>query len=266
MAGYKEYLDKIRNSQLLYFESFPLDMTSCEYNVHLLLNKMAEARKSYLLLMDNERFTDAMLVAGHLLENAAVINYLSASLQEANTKQISKYLARETVQTLCDLFKFVGDDNVDAETQETIDFIMDDFKSRCNIVVLKKSEQTHEELVQAISKAATNSEKLKIIKNNYEFPVVEDYLRPLRKNLSNFYGFSGIDKKLVLFYSSYCKIKHCGAAMYAPVLCQDRVVMNKNQYRDLSPIVVWMCLEYTEKNIKNILSKIKPESGLTTKN
>lgn len=54
--------------------------------------------------------------------------------------------------------------------------------------------------------------------------------------------------------------------MYAPVLCKDRVVMNKNQYRDLSPIVVWMCLEYTEKNIKNILSKIKPELGLTAKN
>lgn len=256
MAGYKEYLDKIRNSQLLYFDSFPLDMTSCEYNVHLLLNKMAESRKSYLLLMDNERFSDAVLIAGHLLENAAVINYISASLQEANTKQISKYLARETVQTLCDLFKFVGDDNVDAETQETIDFIMDDFKNRCDIVVSKKAKQSHEELVQTILMAMTNSEKLRIIKNNYEFPVVEDYLRPFRKNLSNFYGFSGIDKKLVLFYSSYCKIKHCGAAMYAPVLCKDRVVMNKNQYRDLSPIVVWMCLEYTEKNIKTILNKV----------
>ena len=257
MAGYKEYLDKIRNSQLLYFDSFPLDMTSCEYNVHLLLNKMAESRKSYLLLMDNERFSDAVLIAGHLLENAAVINYISASLQEANTKQISKYLARETVQTLCDLFKFVGDDNVDAETQETIDFIMDDFKNRCDIVVSKKAKQSHEELVQTILMAMTNSEKLRIIKNNYEFPVVEDYLRPFRKDLSSFYGFSGIDKKLVLFYSSYCKIKHCGATMYAPVLCKDRVVMNKNQYRELSPIVVWMCLEYTEKNIKNILSKNK---------
>lgn len=266
MADYKEYLDKIRNSKLLYFDSFPLGLTSCEYNVNLLLNKMAEARKSYLLLMDNEVFSDAVLIAGHLLENAAVINYISASLQESNTKQISKYLARETAQTLCDLFKFVGNDDVDVETQETIDFIMDDFKSRCNIIVLKKAEQTHEELVQAISKAATNSEKLKIIKNNYEFPVVEDYLRPLRTDLSKFYGFPDIDKKLVLFYSSYCKIKHCGAAMYAPVLCEDRVVMNKNQYRDLSPIVVWMCLEYTEKNIKNILSKIKPELGLTTKN
>lgn len=266
MATYREYLDKIRNSQLLYFDSFPLGMTSCEHNVHLLLNKMAEARKSYLLLMDNERFTDAMLIAGHLFENVAVINYISASLQEANTKQISKYLARETVQTLCDLFKFVGNDNVDAKTQETIDFIMDDFKNRCDIVVSKKAEQSHEELVQTILMAMTNSEKLRIIKNNYEFPVVEDYLRPFRKNLSNFYGFSGIDKKLVLFYSSYCKIKHCGAAMYAPVPCKDRVVMNKNQYRDLSPIVVWMCLEYTEKNIKNILSKIKPELGLTTKN
>ena len=266
MADYKEYLDKIRNSQLLYFDSFPLDMTSCEYNVHLLLNKMAESRKSYLLLMDNERFSDAVLIAGHLLENAAVINYISASLQEANTKQISKYLARETVQTLCDLFKFVGDDNVDAETQETIDFIMDDFKNRCDIVVSKKAEQNHEELVQAISTATTNSEKLSIIKNNYEFPVVEDYLRPFRTDLSNFYGFPDIDKKLVLFYSSYCKIKHCGAAMYAPALCEDKVVMNKNQYRDFSPIVVWMCLEYTEKNIKSILLKIKPELGTITKN
>lgn len=257
MANYAEYLDKIRNSKLLYFDSLPLGLTSCEYNTHLLLNKMAEARKSYLLLMDNERFTDAVLIAGHLLENAAVINYISASLQASKTKQISKYLARETVQTLCDLFKFVGDDEVDIETQKTIDFIMDDFKNRCEIVVSKKAEQNHEELVKTILAAKTNSEKLNIIKNNYEFPVVEDYLRPYRKDLSSFYGFPGIDKKLVLFYSSYCKIKHCGAAMYAPTLCEDKVVMNKNQYRDLSPIVVWMCLEYTEKNIKNILSKNK---------
>lgn len=252
MADYKEYLDKIRNSQLLYFDSFPLGMTSCEYNVHLLLNKMAETRKSYLLLMDHERFSDAVLIAGHLLENAAVINYLSASLQESNAKQISKYLARETVQTICDLLKFVGDDDVDAETQETIDFIMGDFKNRCDIVRLKKAEQTHEELVQAMSTATTNSEKLRIIKNNYEIPVVEDYLRPLRTDLSNFYGAQDISKKLVLFYSSYCKLKHCGAAMYAPTLCADKVVMNKNQYRDFSPIVVWMCLEYTERKIKSI--------------
>ena len=255
MADYKEYLEKIRNSQLLYFDSFPLGMTSCEYNVHLLLNKMAEARRSYLLLMDHERFSDAVLIAGHLLENTAVINYISASLQEANTKQISKYLARETVQTMCDLFKFVGDDDVDKETQDTIDFIMDDFKNRCDIVVSKKATQTHEELMQAILKAETNLEKLKIIKNNYEFPVVEDYLRPFRTDLSNFYEFPDIDKKLVLFYSSYCKIKHCGAAMYAPTLCEDKVVMDKNQYRDLSPIIVWMCLEYTEKNIKRILKE-----------
>mgnify|MGYP007069856960 CR=1 FL=1 len=256
MADYKEYLDKIRNSQLLYFDSFPLDMTSCEYNVHLLLNKMAEARKSYLLLMDHERFSDAVLIAGHLLENAAVINYISASLQANNTKQISKYLARETVQTMCDLFKFVGDDDVDKETQDTIDFIMDDFKNRCAIVVSKKATQTHEELMQTILKAETNLEKLRIIKSNYEFPVVEDYLRPFRTDLSAFYGFPDIAKKLVLFYSSYCKIKHCGAAMYAPKLCEDKVVMDKNQYRDLSPIIVWMCLEYTEKNIKKILNKV----------
>ncbi len=254
MADYKEYLDKIRNSKLLYFESLPLGLTSCEYNTHLLLNKMAEARKSYLLLMDNERFTDAVLIAGHLLENAAVINYISVSLQASNTKQIKKYLARETVQTLCDLFKFVGDD-VDTETQETIDFIMDDFKNRCDIVLSKKAAQSHEDLVQTILRTATNSEKLRIIRNNYEFPVVEDYLRPFRKDLSNFYDFPGIDKKLVLFYSSYCKIKHCGASMYASALCKDRVVMDKNQYRDFSPIVVWMCLEYTEKNIKRILKE-----------
>ena len=136
--------------------------------------------------MDNERFSDAVLIAGHLLENAAGINYISASLQASKTKQISKYLAREIVQTLCDLFKFVGDDNVDAETQETIDFIMDDFKNRCEIVVSKKAEQNHEELVKTILAAKTNSEKLNIIKNNYEFPVVEDYLRPYRKDLSSF--------------------------------------------------------------------------------
>lgn len=51
MANYAEYLDKIRNSKLLYFDSLPLGLTSCEYNTHLLLNKMAET----MLLMDNER-------------------------------------------------------------------------------------------------------------------------------------------------------------------------------------------------------------------
>ena len=64
MSNYTEYLDKIRQSKLLYFDSLPLNLTSCEYNVHLLLNKMAEARKSYVLLMDNEQYTDAMIIAG----------------------------------------------------------------------------------------------------------------------------------------------------------------------------------------------------------
>lgn len=259
MSNYTEYLDKIRQSKLLYFDSLPLNLTSCEYNVHLLLNKMAEARKSYVLLMDNEKYTDAMIIAGHLLENTAVINYISDSLQASKTKNIEKYLARETVQVLYDLLKFAGDNNIDADTQDSINFIMDDFKNRCAVVVKNRSIN-HNDLIQQISNAANNATKSKIIKDNYEFPTVEDYLRPLRKDLSDFYGVADIDNKLILFYSSYCKIKHCGAALYSPKLCEDRVVMDKNQYKELSPIIVWMCLEYTEKNIKSILSKLDKKS------
>ena len=255
------YLDKIRKHDLRYFKTLPLGMTSCEYNVHIQLNKLAEARQSYLVLMDVGQYTDAMLIAGHILENCAIINYLSASLGD-NEKKIQKYLARETVQTLTDLLRFAGDDCSDAETNKTIDFIIEDFKSRC-ASVLKNKSQTHELLINVFMETKHNTDRIKILRDNYEFPIVEDYMRPFRRALATFYQYPDIDSKLVLFYAAYCKIKHCGASIYGSKLCKDVVVIDKKQYMGYSPIIVWMCLDYTEHNIKQILQKCEPNKNVS---
>ena len=258
MSDYLDYLNKIRKIKVYFLENIPTDISSCEYNHHLLLNRLSEARNTYLLLMDNHRYNDAMLIAGHILENCALIDYIQKD--ELNDKgRTKKYIRTDLVKTLCDLFDFAGDNCLDQETNYTINELMDMFKDGGDII-LKTGTLSHEEIMQAVKNAKNNSEKKKILEDNYYMPTAEFYLKPFRQNIAKFYKNQDIVKKLLLFYASYCKIKHCGSCMYCPVLQPDNTYhMTGDHYREYSPIVVFMCLEYSYKQAEKTYLKLKKD-------
>ena len=59
-----------------------------EANLKIQLKKLNESIKSYVLLMDNKLFIDAMLIAGHIMETCSVIHYIMhPTKQEKNTRK-----------------------------------------------------------------------------------------------------------------------------------------------------------------------------------
>lgn len=253
MDHYSEYLNKIRKINIKFLEEIPVGLAFCEYNHHLLLNKLSEARNAYLILMDKGLYRDAMLIAGHILENCAIIDYIQQDeiKDEGRTK---KYISKDLVQTLHDLLGFIDEESPDKATIDTINELVD-MLGEWGACILKSKNLDNEQIIEKLKNAETNKEKQHILKNNYCFPVVEDYLRPLRKNIASFYGQPDINNKIILFYASYCKIKHCGASMYTPVLQGNKYHMKLHQYKDVSVIIVSMCLEYTYNKAKEIYLK-----------
>ena len=123
MPTYSEYLDKIRGIKLTFSKKIPKDLSYCEYNVHLLLNKLSEARESYLLLMDNERYTDAVLIAGHILENCATVSYIIQDLRK-DAKRTKKYVTKNLIQTIYSFLGILEDKDSDTEIIAAInDFV-----------------------------------------------------------------------------------------------------------------------------------------------
>lgn len=258
MATYAEYLDKIRNIELSFLTEFSVGMSKCELNIHLLLNKLYEAKKSFLVLMDNERYIDAVLIAGHILENCATINYIISDLIK-DTGRTSKYVAKNMVQTIYSFINMLEYDVEDTEINDAIVDFIDTLKT-CGSAALKSKDKTNEQVIQELEAEKSNTKKKEILKQNYYFPIVEDFLRPFRKDLSDYYKASGIDTKFSVFYTSYCAIKHNGAVVCGFSIKDGRFCADNTQYREFSPIVVYMCLEYIKNKTFDALSKLKQEN------
>lgn len=253
MATYAWYLDKIRNIEVTFLKEIPTDLSYCEYNVHLLLNKLSEARESFLLLMDKERYTDAILIAGHILENCATVNYIIQDLK-VDTKRTKKYVTKNLIQTI---YAFLGILE-DKDTDKEIHVAIDDFVSileTSGASVLKSKDKTNEQVVKEFKEEKSNTKKKQILKDNYYFPIVEDYLRPFRKEVSDYHKSAEISGQIATFYNSYCSIKHSGALVCNVVLKDNRYCADNTQFRELCPIVVYMCLDYVKNKTLSILPK-----------
>ena len=252
MPTYSEYLDKIRGIKLTFSKKIPKDLSYCEYNVHLLLNKLSEARESYLLLMDNERYTDAVLIAGHILENCATVSYIIQDLRK-DAKRTKKYVTKNLIQTIYSFLGILEDKDSDTEIIAAInDFVS--ILETSGDHVLKSKDKTNEQVVREFKEETSNTKKKQILKDNYYFPIVEDYLRPFRKEVSDYHKSAEISGQIATFYNSYCSIKHSGALVCNVALKDNQYCADNTQFREFSPIVVYMCLEYLKQRTLKILN------------
>ena len=259
-----DLLNIIRTVSFEVNENIPYRGATVSYfNLQIQLKKLKESIKSYLLLMDNGLCVDAVLIAGHIMETCSIISYITnPTKKEKNTR---KYVAKSTLKGIYDLLEYDSSDlkneDIKAAVFEALDYLSDTGE-----IVFKKTdaanttdalppaeepsvERSNSSIIQAIkSPELTNTERLKLIKENYDLPIVEDYLKAflskLEENLNKTKQLNdpNISKKLKFFYSDYCKIKHSSALIYPGNPKEDCIVLDDNRFKDLSALPVVLCL------------------------
>lgn len=249
-----EYIERIR--AISFDSSDVLDRGApvADMNIKTQLKRLTDAVKSYLLLVDNDRFIDAMLIAGHIFEICSIISYSKDAPNNAR-----KYVAKSTIQCLCDMLDYdntnLQDETIKSAFLEAMDVL--EYNGYLAIIADKDKKKANATNLKFL-KDPTNSnmDKKKCIKNFYEKLIVEDYLRPFRQKIVERYRKNNnininLDKQFILFYAEYCKNKHSSAILYSADITPDKIILKDNTDLNLSAIAVFICLD----TIKAILEE-----------
>ena len=187
--------------------------------LQLLTKRIIDAKNTYLLLIDNNRSTDAILIAGHILELAAGIVYIkNGKHKEQNTL---KYINKSTLQSLFSLFRnkpFAESQHLENDIKCMLSTLSNDgylvIKKR-----LSKIDTEKKQINSCVLNALKDDElsydaKTTLIEEFYELPHVSDYLNHLYKYMSKSDEIKKLPKiqqpksLFDAFYNKYCQIKH----------------------------------------------------------
>lgn len=215
----------MNNKLYEYIKNYTLkEEKTCDKNVttrllQLLTKRIIDAKITYLLLIDNKRSTDAILIAGHILELAAGIVYIkNGKHKEKNTL---KYINKSTLQCLFSLFR----NESFAESpylKNDIKCMLSTLSNDGDLVIKKRLSKidTEKKQINSCVLNALKDEKLScdakttLIENFYELPRVSDYLNHLYKYMSKSDEIKKLPKiqqpesLFGAFYDKYCQIKH----------------------------------------------------------
>lgn len=224
----------------------------------ILKKRIYDAKQAYMLLIDKNLTSDAILIAGHILETAATIMYINDS---NNKHHISKYIAQSEVQYLYSLFQniaFAENEDLKGCIEGTISSLKQDgFFIINNRITKEQSEQKalNEHVLNMLSNQAISYEtKVKIIEIFYNLPKVSDYIRYFCKQMEEQLGTKELPKiqqpisTINAFYDKYCEIKH------ASVYCcsYEEFETNKLQLTNFGSEQSLPIVAYSLKMIKNI--------------
>lgn len=182
------------------------------YIIWNLYNRVCEAVKSFVVLLNNQRYYDAFLIVGHAIETCGVLSYVKDNGTEAaQLENYNKYLAQAAVGRLIAILEMV------ANLEEN--FAWDAYVSMLKMLypvgatIIKGSqnaEEKHKEVIEKIKfRTGTNAEKIKLLKKFYAPPRIKDYITVLSNNMDNI-----DDGEFVRYYTKYCNYKHSN--MLAP--------------------------------------------------
>lgn len=230
-----------------------------DINLKIQLKKLNESIKSYVLLMDNGFFVDAILIAGHIMETCSVIHYIKhPTKQEKNAR---KYVAKCCLRGTCDLLEFDSEDLKNDEIRAAFIEAVEYLKETGHLVIKKDKEQTQENnhisLESLKDESLSNTERIKFIKDNYDLPIVEDYLKAFHSKLEKTVNEEkrlidpNLAAKLKFFYTEYCKIKHSNAMMFPGQEKGDIFVLDDSRFKDLTALPVLLCLDMTKEILYN---------------
>lgn len=231
-----------------------------EINLKIQLKKLNESIKSYVLLMDNKLFIDAVLIAGHIMETCSVIHYIMhPKKREKNTR---KYVAKCCLKFICDLLEFDSTNLKDNENRTTFLEAVDYLEETGHLVIKNDKEHSQNNnhiMLEALkSNNFSNSKRIKFIKDNYYLPIVEDYLKSFHSKLEKTINKEKqlldphVALKLKVFYNDYCKIKHSNVMMFPAQISSDVLILDDSKFKELTAVPVLLCLDM----IKGILSNV----------
>lgn len=248
--GYKmqneQMLEYIRN---YYIESdvvVPKRASVPGFNLRVLSKRLHDARNAFLVLIDNNMFVDACLIAGHILEVSATIHYIrSAADKMLNSR---RYIAKSTIQSVYDLLGIDNSNLQDDKYRLTINEFLDYLEDVGHLILKPIKKEDKKQLnYKFVSKLRclelTNKEKRKLIKEFYEMPIVNDYLNcfysGMQKNIQTKpeENPDALKEALKLFYVSYCRIKHTSALLYPGEIKADHIIILDNEEKLCVPAV-----------------------------
>jgi hypothetical protein len=175
-----------------------------KYIIWNLYNRVYEATQSFIALLDNKRFYDSFLIAGHALETCAVLSYIKDNkTKSAQIKNYNKYIARSAVGRLLAILD-MDKTNLSADSAWVNYAALFKIFYPAGAAIIKK-EQQYEEIIKQINYCdGTNDEKIRLIKESFPHPDPKGYVKSFSKRLGNF-----DDGQFLKYYARYCDFKHC---------------------------------------------------------
>ena len=173
-----------------------------------LYDRISEGCKSFVTLCENELFYDAFLVAGNLLETCSILSYIKDNNSEQQTqKKLNKYLARSSAGQLISNLQMENDLSKESAWMSYEALLRIFYPVGANIIKTKKNESAktkHEAIIDKLKyRLGPNTEKIKLISDNYNRPDPEGYIKAFSKHLQK------LDDDMFRFmYNKYCAFKH----------------------------------------------------------
>lgn len=208
----------IRNFVPVPKPQFDGNENATRYIIWNLYNRVCEAIKSFVILLDNHRYYDAFIIAGHALETCSVLSYIKdTDTEAAQFANYNKYLAQSAVDRLIAIIEM--DSNLEKDyARNAYEIVLQIFCSVENTVFkyTQNTEEKHKEIIEKIKSLDEISiRKIKSVKKIYKLPRVKDYIIAFSKKMENIN-----DKEIFMYYTKYCNYKHSN--MLAPgVLAGD---------------------------------------------
>lgn len=249
-AEFENTLNHIRKFNIHTVEKIQFPLNRIDYNLYQLAKRLADAHATYLILMEAERYMDSMLSAGHILETCAIISYLKED-KDGDLHHLEKYLASDAVRTLLDLFDFVEKDNDFNDTiRDTVNEILPILQSDGEFIKNNDKDINDKDILELIQSSTKSITKKKhALRDVYKITSVNEYIENFAKKLHEFIKkannptINRTEQQVLLFYSAYCKVKHSGASMYAPITTESTCQFNDIHYKDMSAGFVSLCLD-----------------------
>ena len=171
-----------------------------------LYDRVCEAIKSFLTLVDNKHIYDAFIITGHALETCAALSYIKDNKTEAEQKEnYNKYLARAAAGILIEDLKTSQNLEQDSTWNAYASMLKMFYPVGATIIKDDKNPiEKHEEVIKKINyRLGTNAEKIKLLERNYTPPRPEEYIDLFSKTMD-----SVDEERFIAFYIKFCNYKH----------------------------------------------------------
>ncbi|AKL98136.1 DUF5677 domain-containing protein [Endomicrobium proavitum] len=182
------------------------------YIIWNLYNRVCEALESFLVLLDNQRYYDAFIIAGHALETCSVLSYIKDNDAEAvQLEKYNRYIAGSAVGRLIAILEMGSNLEQDSTWNAYVAVLKIFYPVGASIIkVTNDVEEKHKEVGEKIKfRIGANAEKIKLLRDSYKIPRITGYIAAFSKNMDNI-----DDGEFFRYYTKYCNYKHSN--MLAP--------------------------------------------------